>query len=163
MRRLIALAGCVVGRGGTGGRCDGRCRRPEPTPEPTLVLEPNPVAPGARFTAILEGYCTGDEQNVFVDLVVQGGATVAECGGNSLAIGRLTAPSTPGDYDVRAEADFLLAVTQLVVQEGAPGPEDPLPETGPGSTVAVAVVGGGLLIAGIALFGVARTRRPSTP
>ncbi len=136
-----------------------------PTPPPGRTdarPRAEPGRPGARLTAILENYCTGDDEDVLVDFVVPGSTTVTGCGANGLAIGTLTAPSTPGDYDVRADQDFLLTVTQLVVQEGAPSPEDPLPETGPVSSAAVAVVGGGLLIAGIALLGAARTRRVST-
>lgn len=157
MKRLIG------GVCGVAGLCFGAAAADAaPQPEPIVVLEPNPVAPGGRFTATLANFC-GDSGGLVRFTVDTGGQTEAECRADGLAIATLTAPSTPGQYDVEADLGRFSspAVTSLVVQTGAPGPEEPLPDTGPDSTVAFVALGGGLLVAGSVLFATARTRRPS--
>ncbi len=157
MKRFIALAGCAA------GLCFGAgVAESAPRPEPTLVLEPNPVAPGGTFTATLENFCTNDDIGGIIEIEIEGGlGRLVPCRADDLAQATLTAPSSPGEYDVQASAGAILGITTLVVQEDAPGGE-PLPETGPQETVAVTAVGGGLLIAGIVLLVTVRTRGRST-
>lgn len=158
MKRLIGLT-C-----GVAGLCFGAAvADAAPQPEPIIVLEPNPVTPGGRFTATLENFCNDDNDEFLIEFTIEGGGGpqwFATC-----AVGRatLTAPSTPGQYDVEADLGRFSspAVSSLVVQTGAPGPAEPLPDTGPDSTVALAGLGGGLLVAGSVLFATGRTRRPS--
>lgn len=158
MKRFIALAGCAA------GLCFGAgVAESAPQPEPTLVLEPNPVAPGGTFTATLENFCTEDDIGDTIEIGIETRLRrIVPCRADDLAQATLTAPSSPGEYDVQATSGAILATTSLVVQEGAPGSEEPLPETGPQGTVAVTAVGGGVLIAGVVLLATARTRRPST-
>ncbi len=158
MKRLIAVACGVAALGFGASAADAA-----PRPDPILLLEPSPVAPGGRFTAVLENYCDGDYETP-IDFQVAGGVTaVATCGVNNLAIASLTAPSTPGEYQVRADLPETAVVALLTVQAGVPGPDEPLPDTGLEHTLAVSAVGGGLLVAGIVLCATARARRPSAP
>ena len=135
--------------------------RAKPTPRPRN----RPVAPGGTFTATLENYCTKDDIGDTIEIGIEAGLRrLVPCPADDLAQATLTAPSSPGEYNIQAApADgSILATTSLVVQEGAPGSEEPLPETGPQGAIAVTAVGGGVLIAGIVLLATARTRRPST-
>ncbi len=157
MKRLIALS-C-----GVAGLCFGAAAADAaPAPEPTLVLEPNTVAPGARFTATLENFCNDDNDEFLIEFSIEpsgGPQRIATCG---VGFATLTAPSTPGQYDVEANLGRFMspAVGSLVVQTGAPGAEEPLPDTGSDSTVALTVVAGGVLAAGGVLFAAGRARRP---
>ena len=119
-----------------------------------------PVVRSGGFERITAG-----QHLVTIEIGIEAGLRrLVPCRADDLAQATLTAPSSPGEYDIQAApADgAILATTSLVVQEGAPGSEEPLPETGPQGAIAVTAVGGGLLIAGIVLLATARTRRPST-
>ena len=73
--------------------------------------------------------------------------------------GRLTAPSTPGTYDVVADGlDRTVQPATLTVAAELGTTEQPLPNTGPDDAARIALIGGALLAAGVALLRLARLR-----
>lgn len=134
-----------------------------PAPGPRVhrrsFFEPATIAPGGRFTATLENFCTDVEPVTFR---VDGGAqTNVACRPDGLAIATLEAPQTPGQYDVQAFREDIIASATLDVQAGLGGVEEPLPDTGPEHALALTALGGGLFAAGVVLIWAARSRRPS--
>ena len=131
MKRLLALAGCVAGMW-----FGAMVAEATPPPESTLVLDPNPVTPGGTFTATVP--CTGADTKKVIEFVIEdGNSALAPCRPDGQAVATLTAPSTLGPHGVVATLDgAILDHTFLVVQDVTPGAEEPLPETGPGGTIA---------------------------
>jgi LPXTG-motif cell wall-anchored protein len=156
VKRLAAVLVCsavalLVGAGGASAGLEGT---------PMLVLEPSTVAPGQSFTATLEGFCTNDAQINFTIDAGGMGPSLAFCQPDGRAIAHMTAPTRPDGYTVRAVAQQDIAQATLTVVASLGGSDgQPLPDTGPEHALLIAALGGALLCAGGALFGVARDRR----
>jgi LPXTG-motif cell wall-anchored protein len=123
-----------------------------------LGLDPATVTPGGSVVAFSRTTCV---DGVMVNLAIQpeGDATDAICVDNSFA-GRLTAPSTPGTYDVTASTGRqMIAEATLTVRAAFGGAEQPLPSTGPDDAVPLAVIGAVLVGGGGVMLGLGQVRR----
>ena len=124
-----------------------------------LELSDSTVSPGEEFDATLRG-CTPGET---VQFSVEGSSTTATCDDNGEATGTLTAPMTPGTYEVSGVGvDSGVSASSTITVVGADDGEDGvLPATG-SSTSGPLQVGGVLLVAGLGMLGVAKLRRRAT-
>lgn len=130
-----------------------------------VVVEPATVAPGAsvKFTA----NCTVGETVTFS---LGNRTTTAVCVANTngsvggTATGTVNAPTTPGIYTGTAGGSIsgVLGAVTVTVSASTPtnvAPTGALPATGSGGTSTMTIVAGGLLVVGLAMFGVATVRR----
>lgn len=134
-----------------------------PAPPPILILEPPIVAPGGLFTATLDNYCNPDnEERQLLFEVESGRQSFVSCRDDGLAIATLQAPRRIGQFYVLVDTLNGDTTATIEVQAGLGGPDEPLPDTGPGHPGAVLAAGGVLLAAGLVLVRTARMRRPGT-
>jgi alkaline phosphatase len=169
MRRLLVMvtltAACVMGVSATTSAYPIG---------PTLALSATTVAPGAPFSATFDGCILGETVSVSIEGGDSDSATCAGPAGSSRWISQepggtatvtLTAPTVPGTYTVTGTTSEsgLSATATLTVAAAAPAPGAPapgqLPTTGSDSSVPIAQIAAGVLIAGVGLAGVAMYRR----
>lgn len=130
----LAVAG-VAGAGGDPG---------------VLTLFPDTVDVSGSFEAEFDGCAPGDLVEFNIEDVDAGTAT---CDASGTALASLTAPSSPGTYEVLAgSTESNGATANLLVQ---------MPSTGPESATTIALIGGAVLAVGVGLAGAARLRRRS--
>jgi LPXTG-motif cell wall-anchored protein len=136
----------------------------------SLTLSPSTVSPGGSFGATFTGCTLGE----VVSVSVSGDSDSATCtgtgGGAARAIGQpatgtatvtLTAPTAPGTYVVTATAAESGITATAILTVAAPTPSGELPTTGSDSSVPIAQIAAGVLMAGLGLAGVAIYRRRS--
>lgn len=141
----------------------------EPDGEPELST--NSPAPGDSFTISGDGFMAGSQVRVviFSEPVVLGASTVSAAGEAELTV---TVPSrfAPGSthtvemQGVDPSGDVRILAVEIVLAAAGDGDDpgsDGLPETGFGATT-FAVLGGALLLSGIALLALGRARRRVT-
>lgn len=175
MKKIItALVGVgvlsVVGGGSTAIAQDDD---DYPVGDAVLLVSDDTLAPGEEFAVTLQG-CTPDET---VDFAVEGSSDSGTCvltttagfaAGQHLgriaeigaANGTLTAPTTPGTYEVTGVGQESGASDSATITVGAVDGDDDfeLPATG-SSTTPLLQIGGVLLIAGLGILAVAKLRR----
>jgi alkaline phosphatase len=148
---VTLTAACAIGMGATAAAY--------PPGGPTLTLSATTVAPGGTFAVTFNGCLDGEIVSVSIAGGDSGSAT---CSGAEATV-TLTAPTAPGTYTVTGTSSEsgLTATATLTVVAAAPAPAAPgqLPTTGSGSSVPIAQIAAGVLIAGAGLAGVAMYRR----
>lgn len=141
-----------------------------PGTEATLTFSASTVAPGASFTATFTGCQLGETVNVVLDGTTVSGACNGAAGsrrlpsatGQAVAIVTLTAPTTPGTYEVVATGTTSGASASATITVAAATGGGTIPATGSDSSIPATQIAGGLVIVGAGLAGVAGVRRRKT-
>jgi hypothetical protein len=125
----------------------------------TATVTPTTTAPGGTVTVEMSG-CTPGET---VDFVLESATASATCAEDGTASASLPAPGATGTYTGTAAgvtsgvtASFSVVVAQAVTPPGG------LPATGSDGISTTAGIAIGLLVIGVALFGVSQIRRRQT-
>lgn len=169
MKKLGLLFGAIVAAMSIGAGASNVSAYP-PGTESTLILSASTVAPGASFTATFTQCQLGETVNFVLD-----GTTVqAQCNGAAgsrrlpsatgapVATATLTAPTTPGTYDIVATGLTSGAAATATITVAAAAGGGTIPETGSDSSIPAAQIAGGLVVVGAGLAGVAGVRRRKT-
>ena len=150
MKRLAAVAGVGIAMCVGAGVASADYRQPTPT----LTINPTTVAAGGSVTATVQANCR-DGETIGFSIEPNGDFTTGFCAINRY-VGRLTAPSQPGAYEVIAAGLAVDLEVNLTVTAAPGGSEEPLPSTGSDDAVGVALIGGALVAGGAALLGLGR-------
>jgi LPXTG-motif cell wall-anchored protein len=132
---------------------------PYPPPAVSLFLAPSTLGAGRSFTATFNGCSTGEA----IRFTLMSDSDSATCA-NSAAAVTLTAPTAPGTYTVTATSTVSSASASLTVLAPSKGSTTPVHPTIPGTgtdSAPIALIAGGVLLAGIGLAAVAWYRRRS--
>lgn len=177
MKKVGLLFGAVVAAvslttGGVSAGTGSTTTTPEypPSDDVSLTLSASTVVVSATFTATFTGCELGETVNFVLDGTTVQGACNGAAGsrrlptatGEAAATVTLTAPATPGTYDVVATGGTsgLTATTSVTVVAASAG--GTIPQTGSDSSIPTAQIAGGLVIVGAGLAGVAGFRRRKT-